>query len=92
MWRRFDAEGTEWEVRAIPATPDVADATRGSAQEMLEFRSSDGIRPPRRLVVDAGVLAQMDEGRLLSALRQARPIGADYYGRPGKRMEDVAGA
>jgi hypothetical protein len=90
MWRRFDAEGAEWEVRAIPDAADVAEAGGGSAQEVLEFRSSDGIRPPRRIVVEAGALAEMDEARLLSALRQARPIGADYYGRPGKHMPDVA--
>ena len=92
MWRRLEAEGAEWEVRAIPNSADVDGTAGGSAQEVLEFRSSDGIRPPRRIVVDAGALARMDEDRLLSALRQARPIGADYYGRPGKRMEDVAGS
>ncbi len=92
MWRRFDAEGTEWEVRAIPTSPDVADVAGGSAREVLEFRSSDRNRPPRRIVVEAGALGAMEEADLLSALRQARPIGGDYYGRPGKRMEDVAGA
>ena len=78
--------------RAIPNSADVAAAAGGSAQEVLEFRASDGIRPPRRIVVQAGALSEMDEDGLLSALRQARPIGADYYGRPGKRMQDVAGA
>ncbi len=35
MWRRFDAEGAEWEVRAIPTSADVADAAGGAAQEVL---------------------------------------------------------
>jgi len=92
MWRRFDAEGAEWEVRAIPSMVDAGEAGGGAEREVLEFRSSDRNRPPRRLVVDAGVLGEMDEPRLRSALRQARPIGGDFYGRPGKRMGDVAGS
>ena len=91
MWRRFDAEGAEWEVRVIPSSADVGDAAGGSPQEVLEFRSSDRNRPPRRIAVEAGALGEIDERGLLSALRQARPIGGDYYGRPGKRMEDVPG-
>ncbi len=90
MWRRFAAEGVEWEVRVTPGSPDAADAGGGS-NEVLEFQSSDRNRPPRRLVVDAGALGEMDEPELRSALRQARPIGGDFYGRPGKRMGDVAG-
>ncbi len=89
MWRRFDAEGAEWEVRAIPSSADVGDAAGGAAQEVLEFRSSDRNRPPRRLVVDSGTLSAMDEPELRDALRQARPIGGDFYGRPGKRMDDL---
>jgi len=92
MWRHFDAEGAEWEVRAIPSTADIGGAVEGPAREVLEFRSSDRNRPPRRLVVDDGALGGMDEPRLRSALRQARPIGGDFYGRPGKRMGDVAGS
>ncbi len=89
MWRRFTAEGAEWEVRAIPSSADVGEAAPRAVQEVLEFRSSDRNRPPRRLVVDSGVLGEMDEPGLRSALRQARPIGGDFYGRPGKRMDDI---
>jgi hypothetical protein len=31
----------------------------------------------------------MDEAALKSAYLRARPIGGDYYGRPGKRMSDM---
>ncbi len=161
MWRRFEAEGTGWEVNATPASaagaagaiganrapeangadqleaggipgsaddergrgpaatrgtdraeepgtrvtaganpPDLADETdagaragahgaTGAEPELLEFRSADPNRPPRRLLVDAGRLARMDDEALRRALRQARPIGGDFYGRPGKRMGDT---
>ncbi len=130
MWRRFDAEGTTWEVNASSATAagadraayvegaaDVDGATSGGAavgddrqdladdtgarpgaasgratgaeSELLEFRSADPNRPPRRLLVDAGRLARMDDEALRRALRQARPIGGDFYGRPGKHMGDA---
>ncbi len=89
MWWHFEAEGTEWEVRAIPNAANVGEAADGSMQEVLEFRSGDRNRPPRRIVVRSGALAEMDEPALLSALRQARPIGGDFYGRPGKRMDDM---
>jgi hypothetical protein len=32
----------------------------------------------------------MDEAGLRSAFLQARPIGGDFYGRPGKRMPDAS--
>lgn len=89
MWRRFAAEGAEWEVRAIPTSAAADAVADGAEQELLEFRSTDPNLPPRRLVVDAGALSGMDESRLHSALRQARPIGGDFYGRPGKRMGDI---
>ncbi len=89
MWRRFDAEGAEWEVRTIPSATDVGDAPGDGPREVLEFRSSDRNRPPRRLVVPSGALAEMDEPDLHKALLQARPIGGDFYGRPGKRMGDT---
>ena len=112
MWRRFEAEGTSWEVSTSPA--DAAGAgqsgraeprgARGGergersreehaesigAGELLEFRSRDPNRPPRRLFVHAGRLDLMDDEALRRALRQARPIGGDFYGRPGKHMEDA---
>lgn len=91
MWRRFEAEGAEWEVRSIPNSADVGDQSGAASQEVLEFRANDANRPPRRLVVETGAGAAMDEEELRNALRQARPIGGDFYGRPGKKMGDVAG-
>ncbi len=85
MWRRFKAEGTEWEVRVVP---DEGGVETTEPAEVLEFRSSDPNRPPRRLYVTGAEARAMDEEQLRSALRQARPIGGDFYGRPGKRMPD----
>lgn len=89
MWRSFEAEGTSWEVSSAPADAAGAVARPDRDRELLEFRSSDPNRPARRLLVDAGSFATMDEGALRRALRQARPIGGDFYGRPGKRMNDA---
>ncbi len=77
MWRRFDAEGAEWEVRAIPTSADVGQAAGGAMQEVLEFRSSDRNRPPRRLVVESGALGEMDEPELRSALRRMNDMRQD---------------
>ena len=85
MWRRIQAEGCEWEVRATSEAPEAG------SEEILEFRPLDDVRPPRRFMVPSGTLSTMDETALQAAFRQARPIGADFYGRPGKRMGDVAG-
>ncbi|MBI4409991.1 MAG: hypothetical protein HY561_09810 [Gemmatimonadetes bacterium] len=84
MWRRICADGCEWEVRVLPRESPAG-------LEILEFRALDGLRPPRRLAVPLGLLERMDELALAVAYRQARPIGGDYYGRPGKRMPDVIG-
>ncbi len=89
MWRRFEAEGTSWEVSASPADADGAEARPDRDRELLEFRSTDRNRPARRLLVNAGQLERMDDQALRHALRKARPIGADFYGRPGKRMSDA---
>lgn len=89
MWRRIEADGCVWEIRATAATPDLGTESAG-AEEILEFRPLDGVRPPRRLVVAAGALGGMNDDALQSAYRQARPIGGDFYGRPGKRMQDVS--
>lgn len=88
MWQRFMAEGTEWEVRVVPEPADTR-PTGEEPTEVLEFRSSDPNRPPRRLHVSPAQARDMDEAHLRNALRQARPIGGDFYGRPGKRMPDV---
>jgi hypothetical protein len=85
MWRTIDADGCVWEVRAVQ-NPDLG--TR-AGQELLEFRPRDGNRPPRRVVADRSRLEEMDDAELRSAYMQARPIGGDYYGRPGKRMPDA---
>ena len=86
MWRRIQAEGCEWEVRATSESEPEP-----GAEEILEFRPIDDVRSPRRFMVASGTLSTMDETALQAAFRQARPIGGDYYGRPGKRMRDVAG-
>jgi hypothetical protein len=41
------------------------------------------------VAIPKGSLANMDDAALKSAYTRARPIGGDYYGRPGKRMSDV---
>lgn len=86
MWRRIQADGCDWEVRAIAhdAGPDEA-----AREEVLEFRCPDGSRPPRRVAVPAGRLALMDDAELNAAYRRALPIAGDHYGRPGKRMTDT---
>lgn len=89
MWRRIRADGTDWEVRAISRGHEgVTD--RGGRGDILEFRPADGLRSVRRLAVPAGALMRMDDERLRIAFRESRPIGGDYYGRPGKPMNDIA--
>lgn len=88
MWRRIRADGCEWEVRVV-AREAWAGESRGEDEDLLEFRSSDGLRPPRRIAVPAGALARMGERELRSAYRRALPIAGDHYGRPGKRMHDA---
>jgi hypothetical protein len=82
MWRQIEAEGVRWEVRAI------ADS-EAPEEEILEFRPVAGSQQPRRTTVAAGALEGMDETALVSAFRRSRPIGGDYYGRPGKKMSDT---
>lgn len=85
-WKTIEADGCTWEVRSVMKTSDPG-AT--GDEEMLEFRTREGNRPPRRVAVAAGALETMDEAALRSAYLQARPIGGDFYGRPGKRMSDA---
>ena len=84
MWRTIEADGCVWEVRAVH-NPDLG---TDPGRELLEFRPRDGNRPPRR-VIGSTSLDAMDETQLRSAFVQARPIGGDHYGRPGKRMSDT---
>ena len=79
LWRTLHADGIEWEVGVV----SVED------EEMLEFRPKEATRPPRRLAIEKGSLDSMDDAALRSAYTRARPIGGDYYGRPGKRMSDI---
>lgn len=81
MWKKIEAEGCTWEVRAM--------SQDGEPEDILEFRPLEPTRPPRRLAVSAGALDAMSEEDLQAAFVQARPIGGDFYGRPGKRMSDV---
>lgn len=87
-WRTLEADGCEWQVRAVPR-PEEGGQDEPDRDEVLEFRTAEGTRPPRRLAVRAGALANMDEGALRAAYLQARPIGGDHYGRPGKTMSDM---
>ncbi|MGH7481723.1 MAG: hypothetical protein ACRELV_06170 [Longimicrobiales bacterium] len=87
-WRSFEAEGTRWEVRIVS---EEGEGSAGGAEdhEIIEFSTADGLKPARRLAVPAGSLGDLDEAALRAAFRKARPIGGDYYGRPGKRMPDM---
>jgi hypothetical protein len=83
-WRRIQAEGCEWEVRAVASEA-------GGEGDMLEFQPLEKTRPIRRLAVPSDALATMDDAALHAAFVKARPIGAEHYGRPGKRMTDMNG-
>ena len=78
-WRTLHADDCDWEVGVVSS----------AEEELIEFRPKEQTRPPRRLAVPPGTLAGMDEAALKSAYLRARPIGGDYYGRPGKRMSDM---
>ena len=84
-WRTIDAEGQSWEVRAVSTEAGQEE----NGEDMLEFRSRDGNLPPRRVTVPAGQLADMDDRALAAAFARARPLGGDFYGRPGKHMTDA---
>lgn len=87
-WPRIHEDGAEWEARVV-AGPQQSDPHQTGDDETLEFVCVDGSRQPRRLVVPAGSVGEMDEASLRRAYRKARPIGGDHYGRPGKRMTDT---
>ena len=79
LWRTLKADGCEWEVSVV-STGD---------EEVIEFRPKEATRPPRRLAIPKGTLEGMTDAALKSAYTRARPIGGDFYGRPGKRMTDM---
>ncbi|HSJ12906.1 MAG TPA: hypothetical protein VK939_00740 [Longimicrobiales bacterium] len=81
-WRTIEAEGRTWQVRAVSSSPETGVA------DVLEFTSGPDV-PPRRLALPTGSLGELDELALGSAFAQARPLGGDHYGRPGKSMEDA---
>jgi hypothetical protein len=83
MWPQIEADGTTWQVRVL-ASPSGDEST-----EILEFTPVENIRPVRRLAVARNSSNEMSEPELFIAYRMARPIGADFYGRPGKRMHDA---
>lgn len=87
-WRRIHEDGAEWEARAVMEPRRETGPHRADTGEVLEFVCVDGSRGARRLAVPAGSLGSMDDEALYRAFRRARPIGGDYYGRPGKRMAD----
>jgi hypothetical protein len=87
-WRRLQADGCEWEVRATASGTDPEDQREG-AREILEFTPLGQARPPRRIEIPAGALPTLSDEDLVKAYRSARPIGGDFYGRPGKRMPDA---
>ena len=87
MWRTIEADGCTWEVRVISSESEQED------QETLEFRPAGqgaATRPPRRFIIARGAADKMNNDQLLAAHVQARPIGGDFYGRPGKRMPDAS--
>jgi hypothetical protein len=87
-WRRIESDGAEWEARAIPG-PGKVDPQREGDDDLLEFVCVDGSRKSRQVVVPSGSYSDMDDAALRRAFRQARPIGGDHYGRPGKHMNDT---
>ena len=79
LWRTLNADGIDWEVSVVSSEDE----------EIIEFRPKEATRPPRRLAVPKGALDKMDDAALTMAYTKARPIGGDFYGRPGKRMPDI---
>ncbi|HET9439079.1 MAG TPA: hypothetical protein VGD27_18500 [Longimicrobiales bacterium] len=79
LWRTIHADDCDWEVGVVSS----------EEEEIIEFRPKEPNRPPRRVAIPKGSLESMDDDALRSAYLRARPIGADFYGRPGKRMSDM---
>lgn len=86
-WRRLHEDGAEWEVRVVPGSERKDAADQDS--EVLEFVCVEGTRKPRQFAVARGSVTDMDDEALRRAYRQARPIGGDHYGRPGKPANDT---
>jgi hypothetical protein len=86
-WRRLEEDGTEWEARIVPGSERMDEGDEEG--EVVEFVCVEGTRKPRRLAVARGSVREMDEAALRRVFRQARPIGGDHYGRPGKPVNDA---
>lgn len=86
-WHRLEEDGTEWEARIVPGSERMDEADEEG--EVVEFVCIDGTRKPRRFAVARGSVRDMDEAALRKVFRQARPIGGDHYGRPGKPVNDA---
>ena len=84
IWPTIDADGCTWQVRVI------SDPDGDAASDIIEFTPDDRTRPVRRLAIARREDEDLGESELRNAFRQARPIGGDYYGRPGKRMPDAS--
>lgn len=67
----------------------AGESERAAEGEIIEFAPSEPTKPARRLAFRAGAIDTSDDRALRSAFVQARPIGGDFYGRPGKHMGDV---
>lgn len=87
-WRRIQQDGAEWETRVLPGPGRIDPAQQGD-DDLLEFICLDGSRKSRQVAVPAGSYQSMDDDALRRAFVQARPIGGDHYGRPGKHMNDA---
>jgi hypothetical protein len=84
IWPTIDADGCTWQVRV------VSGADGSEENDIIEFTPDDRTRPVRRLAIVRGAARGPWETELYNAFRQSRPIGGDYYGRPGKRMRDAS--
>lgn len=84
-WRRIQADGVDWEVRIISDPQSAQDGNR----EIIEFRPLDGTSQPRRTAVERDTLEKLSDADLAAVYRRAAPIAGDYYGRPGKPMDDA---
>jgi hypothetical protein len=87
-WRRIEADGAQWEARVVASPRQTGPADEGD-RELLEFVCVDGSRKSRQVAIAPDSYGQMDEAALRRAFVQARPIGGDHYGRPGKQMNDT---
>lgn len=87
-WPRLEADGVIWEARVLPGSGG-SEPSQEEGVEVVEFICVGGGRKPRQLSVPAGKLRELDEEALARIYRQARPIGGDHYGRPGKRPSDA---